>query len=158
MWRVTCAVALLVGCQNSQPAAEKKATPPAVVAPADVAPVSIDAAPPVDAAAPVDAAPADAGVDAATAPKKLVERKGEGACKVDADCELSAWQEGCCTAKCEGYAISSQLLAKRKAKENCAGMEKHVCPPPSPCPLPDFLPEKAICKRGICTAVGSSAP
>lgn len=150
MWRATCAVAILVGCQNSQPVAEKKTTPPPVVAPADVAPVMIDAAAPIDAPA-----PADAGVDAPTPAKKVVERKGEGACKVDADCEVSVWQKGCCTSACTGYAISKKLLASRKAEDNCEA-KKVECPPPAPCPLPTFLAETAICKRGTCTAVGST--
>ncbi|HTL38450.1 MAG TPA: hypothetical protein VL326_35210 [Kofleriaceae bacterium] len=168
MWRVMCAVTLVVGCQHVEPEAQKKAEPPPpVTTPADaptVAMVSDAAALPSDAAA----TPADAGVDAAPSAgsTKLAEDKGEGACKRDADCELSVWQPGCCTSACTGYAISKQALAARKAKEKCppkgtqgavddTGLAK-PCPPPSPCPPLDFLPEKAVCKKGTCTAVGTT--
>jgi len=151
MWRAVFAVALMIGCNEQRPP-DKPATPPQPTAPGSAAvAVVADAAVLVDAAAPADAAVAP---DARVAGK--VERKGEGSCKADADCELSSWQEGCCTASCAGYAISKQLLAKRVAKENCPPRGTNVCPPPSPCPLPDFLPEQAVCRKGTCTALGSA--
>ena len=158
MWRVICAVALVVGCQHAEPEARRKAEPPPpAVMPADATTVvSADAS-----ASPSDAAtPMDAGVDAAPSASstKVVERKGEGTCKSDAECGLSTWQEGCCLSTCTGYAINKKLLAARIAKENCPSKEKHVCPPPAPCPLPDFFPDKAVCKSGTCTAVGHTAP
>jgi hypothetical protein len=112
-----------------------------------------------DAGAVADASVPDAPPDAAL-PRihkwVIDEAPGEGRCKVDADCELSSWQPGCCTGTCTEYAISKRELAARKKTERCK--RATPCPPPAPCPRPTHMPIDAFCKEGACWARRNVVP
>ena len=77
---------------------------------------------------------------------------GVGACAVDADCELTSYQEGCCTQACAPSARSRADLARAKSAENCVAVKKKhpSCPPPSPCQPPSYEPTAAACCGGTC--------
>ncbi len=110
-----------------------------------MAPMAIDAAPPIDAAptAPPDAAVAQPGV--------FEDVEGVGICQQNADCVLSSWQPGCCLSTCEGYAIRVRDLEDRMAKENCPPPGTKLCPPPAPCPVQKRRAVEAKCKNHRCT-------
>jgi hypothetical protein len=121
------------------------------------APESTMAARPHDAAL-ADAAAVDAAIDAAIAdagpPRKTQEVEGVGRCKVDSDCVLSVWQEGCgCITSCVAHSIAVADLEKRMSAEKCPPVRTAPCPPPSPCPVIKHRPLRAFCKKNTCWEV-----
>lgn len=145
--RITTALLFAIGCAKAPPAPPPTSPPTPAIQATDAAIVAPPDAPPD--------APADAAVDAASAPvqPQIVEAKGDGACKVDADCELSSWQPGCsCTGTCGSYPISVAEIAMRERKEHCPKVRTTPCPPPSPCPLPTHRAIDAFCKNHVCWA------
>ena len=78
--------------------------------------------------------------------------EGVGGCRVDADCELSSYQEGCCAQACAASAKSRTELARARKGEDCAELKKQhaLCPPPSPCPPQTHEPIAAACCAGRC--------
>jgi hypothetical protein len=85
---------------------------------------------------------------------------GVGACRVDADCELSSFQEGCCTQACEPTAKNKADLARARAGEDCAEQKKKhpSCPPPSPCPARTYQSVAAVCCEGQCKTARRRVP
>ena len=146
--RSVTVVLVLLGCTRSPPPQQHLADPTDhhVVVP-------IDASPPVDATPPADVAPP---IDARTG--RVVEVPGRGTCEVDADCVLTAYQEGCCVQACQGYASSALELATRKSKENCAARGNAICPPPSPCRRQTHKVLSAACRADHCVSVEEELP
>ncbi|HEX7602367.1 MAG TPA: hypothetical protein VF316_12215 [Polyangiaceae bacterium] len=77
---------------------------------------------------------------------------GVGACTADADCELSSYQQGCCTQACSPSAKNKADVARARNAENCAEVRKRqpVCPPPAPCRTAAWVATAAVCCAGTC--------
>ena len=143
----------LMACGKRTPAPEPTREPvidatPAPVVDAPLAAVAVDAA--------VDAAPIDATVG------DIVETPGTGKCKVDADCELSSYQAGCCVQGCEPYARNKRELEREIAAEQstCEKFRKSgkPCPPPAPCPRQTHNILAAKCVKNSCYTVRQKIP
>lgn len=147
------ALGFVVGCGRRTPTPEPTREP--LPSDADAA-ITPDATIPPDAAIPTDAAIAiDAPIDAAVG--ALVETPGTGTCKVDADCELSSYQSGCCVQGCEPYARNKRELQREIAGEQatCDAFRKSgkPCPPPAPCPRRTHEVLAAKCVKKQCYTV-----
>ena len=163
---VLVALVLVLGCTKAPPPnpvelAERgtaPASPPAdAVAPSDAS-LPSDASGPSDASVPSDASPIDASVPLDASARRVVKVPGRGACKTDAECVLTTFQEGCCVQACQGYASSKLELAARQAKENCAARGPAICPPPSPCRVPTHTVLAAACSAQRCVSVEAVLP
>lgn len=127
-------------------------------APSEIVSIAVDGA-----ATPTGERAAEAGADPPPAPAEsaapaasagpLLEEPGDGKCRVDTDCVLTTYQEGCCAQGCEPYATSKASLAARQAKENCSARRGQVCPPPAPCPRAKTRATSAVCRSGTCGAL-----
>lgn len=148
--RLVVLSALLLACGRGGPTSEpigERAAPDSISSPVVEAPA--EARPTTDAGA--EAAPLDPPVGA------LVETAGTGTCKVDADCELSSYQAGCCVQGCQPYARNRRALEKAIAAEApaCEAFRRsgEPCPPPAPCPRPTHEPIAAKCVERRCYTV-----
>jgi hypothetical protein len=140
-------IVVVIGCSkpSQPPAAPPPGDTPRVADVQDAAPMAEPAPPPAP--------------DAKEAQAKAYEyADGIGTCQSDADCELSSWQEGCCLATCEGYAISKVELAKRIKKENCPPPGTKLCPPPAPCPADRRFASGVTCRANRCTTRFETMP
>ena len=117
-------------------------------------------APAVDAPAPPIIVDAPIAIDAAAG--EITEVPGTGKCKVDADCELSSYQSGCCVQGCEPYARNKRELDREmKAEEStCEKFRKSgkPCPPPAPCPRHTHQILAAKCVKNSCYTVMQKLP
>lgn len=88
-------------------------------------------------------------------PRQTRLQPGVGRCRVDEDCVLTSFHDGCCAPGCAPYATNKQDLAAREARKNCDAYRSgdKVCPPPAPCPPSTTHARAATCVRNTCTAV-----
>jgi hypothetical protein len=154
--RIGVALVGVAGCDRSRP----PEAPPAPSSPAvaDTAAIPHDAAPPPDAAslAALDASqPPDATITTTGLQPGWTHAPGRGTCRVDGDCVLTSYQEGCCVGACQAYASSQRDLDARQAKEDCVAWAAtgQPCPPPAPCRGRTTKSVAAVCKAGRCTTV-----
>jgi hypothetical protein len=80
---------------------------------------------------------------------------GTGACRVDADCQLSSYQPGCCTQACAPSAKGRADVLRAQKAEDCVAMNKGPahCPAPAACQPSAFDATAAVCCKGACTTV-----
>jgi hypothetical protein len=86
--------------------------------------------------------------------------RGVGTCSVDADCELSSYQPGCCTQACAPSAKGKTYLAHERRAEDCAAQKKRepLCPPPAACAPRTYEPIAAVCCAGTCATARRALP